>query len=173
MDISDQHIAAKRVSSFQGNQVDSLDAKLEQLARLNDEEEESNEIEEQQNPHRGRGKLSCLSCSAPNCDHQHVCHAAVRCYTAHVRDVDGTEHKSKGCTRDHQQTMFHCATIKYDGKQVFTKNNRSAQYAFECCKDNMCNNNTVFPTLPNIPVIGKKSQFILTKTSFYVNNNLY
>ena len=65
------------------------------------EEEERDRIEEETNAilerrHRGRGKFSCLSCQPPDCDHVKYCHNAVRCYTAHVRDDDGTEHKSKG-----------------------------------------------------------------------------
>ena len=42
------------------------------------------------------GNLTCQSCQPPNCDHPKLCHKAIRCYTAHVRDTDGYESKSKG-----------------------------------------------------------------------------
>ena len=57
----------------------------------------------------GGGSLECHSCDAGNCEveedavlHGEVdvlpkyCQNAIRCYTAHVRDADGVEHKSKG-----------------------------------------------------------------------------
>lgn len=99
-----------------------------------------------------KGRISCLSCSPPHCEDFKVCHNAYRCYTAHIRDVDGTESKSKGCTRNHQQTMLHCRSARYDGRVVHEKNGRSAQYVFDCCKQNMCNNGTEWPVLPEVPV---------------------
>ena len=44
--------------------------------------------------------------------------------------------------------MFHCAVKSYNGEHFHKKNGRSAQYAFECCKENMCNENQEFPVLP-------------------------
>ena len=56
-----------------------------------------------------RGSLECHSCDAGNCEEEEdveihgevdvvprYCENAIRCYTAHVRDADGVEHKSKG-----------------------------------------------------------------------------
>jgi len=138
------------------------------------EEEERDRIEEETNAilerrHRGRGKFSCLSCQPPDCDHVKYCHNAVRCYTAHVRDDDGTEHKSKGCTKNRQQTMFHCATKSYDGDAVHAKQNRSAQYSFDCCIGNKCNENATFPVLPPVPVIEKSDVPDQAKKSSWSN----
>ena len=41
-------------------------------------------------------RFSCFSCEPPSCSHPTVCHNALRCYTAHTRDTDGLESKSKG-----------------------------------------------------------------------------
>ena len=41
-------------------------------------------------------KIQCHSCEPPDCSHPTICVGAVRCYTSHVRDTDGTEKKSKG-----------------------------------------------------------------------------
>ena len=46
-------------------------------------------------------RFSCVSCEAPDCDEEDICENAVVCYTAHVRDVDGEEMKSKGCSPTH------------------------------------------------------------------------
>ena len=50
--------------------------------------------------------------------------------------------------------MFHCATLSHDGAAIHKKNNRSAQYAFDCCRGNMCNENATFAELPPVPVFG-------------------
>ena len=41
-------------------------------------------------------RIQCHSCEPPDCSHPTICVGAVRCYTSHVRDTDGTEMKSKG-----------------------------------------------------------------------------
>jgi hypothetical protein len=41
-------------------------------------------------------RIQCHSCEPPDCSHPTICIGAVRCYTSHVRDTDGTEMKSKG-----------------------------------------------------------------------------
>ena len=41
-------------------------------------------------------RIQCHSCEPPDCSHPTVCVGAVRCYTSHVRETDGTEKKSKG-----------------------------------------------------------------------------
>ena len=68
--------------------------------------------------------------------------------TAHTRDVDGNIEKQKGCIKTQDHAMFHCAVKSYNGEHIHKKNGRSAQYAFECCKENMCNENQEFPVLP-------------------------
>ena len=45
---------------------------------------------------RQRNRLSCYSCSVPNCTHPAVCHNAISCYTSIIRDTSGLIQKSKG-----------------------------------------------------------------------------
>ena len=96
-------------------------------------------------------RYSCVSCSPPDCSEASVCHNAMSCYTAHVRDVHGREMKSRGCTADAQQALLHCSTKQYDGKAVHAARGQSAQYAIHCCAGSMCNNRTQFPRLPDVP----------------------
>ena len=139
---------------------------MQTLARVNQEELEEKDENIENDKHRGRGSLSCLSCEAPNCTNPKICHRAVRCYTAHVRDVHGVEEKSKGCVKNHQHNMFMCSIKTYDGKNVHVKQNRSAQYAFTCCKETMCNENYTFPKLPDVPILSKlKDLFFLTASN--------
>ena len=106
-------------------------------------------------PHRGTGNLSCYSCSRPNCDNPHVCHNAEKCYVAHVRDTDGVVEKSKGCVKNRDHVTFICSIRSHDGEEVHKKTNQSAQYAFECCRGQMCNEHIDFPELPPVPELGK------------------
>ena len=41
-------------------------------------------------------RFSCHSCEDPDCLNETICHGAVRCYTAHIRDTDGVVTKTKG-----------------------------------------------------------------------------
>jgi len=97
--------------------------------------------------------FSCYSCEAPNCSHPHVCSGASHCYTASVRDVDGEEHFSKGCTNTH---AFVCKTESYDGRHSHQKHGHSAQYSVQCCQGDMCNENAEFPELEAVPVVEKE-----------------
>ena len=137
---------------------ENIDEKLKQLEEANKNDIEEVIPESILNRHRSKGKFSCLSCSPPNCDHPTICHKAVRCYTAHVRDTDGVEHKSKGCTRNHQQTMLHCSTLSHDGASVHAKNNKSGQFAFDCCRGQMCNEHKEFVKLPPVPKIQEEQE---------------
>ena len=60
-----------------------------------------------------------------------------------------------------------CSAKSYDGKDIHKKNMKSAQYNFECCRSNMCNENVTFSVseLPPIPSksINLKSINVLTK----------
>jgi hypothetical protein len=50
-------------------------------------------------------------------------------------------------------TSFYCSIANYDGRHVHRINSESAQYAIDCCKANLCNNQTVWPELPPVPVV--------------------
>ncbi len=103
----------------------------------------------------GRGKLTCLSCEDDGCDEEHLlgtCSNAIRCYSGQVRDVDGTERRSRGCARDFQTQAFYCRSTDYDGRHAHQNYGASAQYAFKCCAEDRCNGDPEFPQLPPVPL---------------------
>jgi hypothetical protein len=50
---------------------------------------------------------------------------------------------------------MYCSLAKYNGWKVHEENGESAQYAFDCCNENLCNNGTQWPELPDVPVLGQ------------------
>ena len=69
-----------------------------------DEGEKSSSILPDALPAWSPGKLDCYVCDYPHCDDKnefgeayiHISRGCLRCYVAHVRDIDGLERKSKG-----------------------------------------------------------------------------
>lgn len=134
----------KRRSNRRGSKSDDLFADMTKR-RANLLPRPANMISEQ--------RFSCMSCEPPDCSEMTVCDNAINCYTAHVRDIDGIEMKSRGCMADVQQVLLHCSTKQYDGKRTHDENGQSAQYAIDCCSESMCNNMTEFPRLPDVPQV--------------------
>ena len=150
------------VVSSKSDLIASNGVTLEDLKRQmeidNLKENDDNDAEEFVPKRRfGRKRIKCHSCHPPDCSDAFICHNAVQCYTAQIRDVDGNVSKSKGCARNLQQAAMYCSVLSHDGREVHEKHQRSSQYAFKCCKGDLCNNATVFPELPAVPVIGDKS----------------
>jgi len=102
-------------------------------------------------------RFSCFSCEAPDCQHPTRCDNALSCYTTHVRDVEGKEMKSKGCSSTYSHAVFICSTEQYDGRHSHKTNGHSAQYSIDCCRGMMCNNETEWPALPDVPVVEKEA----------------
>ncbi|XP_023349703.1 activin receptor type-1 isoform X1 [Eurytemora carolleeae] len=113
-------------------------------------------------------RFSCVSCEAPDCDEEDICENAVVCYTAHVRDVDGEEMKSKGCSPTHSHALLTCSTERYDGRHVQKKHGISAQYAVDCCQGSMCNNATDWPALPDVPTVEKEPVPVSTEQNSHI-----
>jgi len=97
--------------------------------------------------HGLRNTFSCFSCEKPDCHTPHISKGCLMCYTAHVRDINGDIEKSKGCATN----VFLCSTKQYDGRNTHAEHGVSAQYAVDCCAEEMCNNKTDWPNLPPVP----------------------
>jgi len=96
-------------------------------------------------------RFDCFSCEAPDCNFPHVSHGCLRCYTAHVRDTDGEIEKSKGCANSVTNVAMICSTGSYDGSSTHAVHGVSSQYAIDCCQGSMCNNDTIWPEVPDVP----------------------
>jgi len=136
------------------NEISDLNEKYNQLSTAQEAIEDDSFFME----HKSEGNLTCYSCQPPDCDHPMLCHNATRCYIAIARETDGFVSKSKGCTRNKFQESFHCSTKSHNGVEIHKKKGRSAQYGFDCCKENMCNENATFPELPSVPVLPTKDE---------------
>ena len=56
-----------------------------------------------------------------------------------------------GCTSTSQSALMYCNIERYNGWKIHEENGESGQYAFNCCKEEMCNNGTDWPILPEVP----------------------
>ena len=69
-------------------------------------------------------------------------------------------HLTKESTTRHHNS-FHCLTKSYQNRAF---NGEYVQYATDCCKTSMCNNDTsYFPDLPPIPKFGKNKTVLVSK----------
>ena len=44
-----------------------------------------------------------------------------------------------------------CSTGSYDGRSTHAVHGVSSQYAIDCCQGSMCNNDTIWPEVPDVP----------------------
>ena len=68
-----------------------------------------------------------------------------------MRDSNGEELVSKGCTTNPDQVVLYCNTLSFDGDNQ--RDQESSLYAMECCVGDFCNNGT-FPPLPTTSYAG-------------------
>ncbi|XP_046386432.1 activin receptor type-1 [Ischnura elegans] len=87
----------------------------------------------------------CYSCDPPDCSDVPPCTGAYQCWKSRVRDTDGVERLSRGCTKNLEQLPFYCSTQSFDGSHQ--KRHTGSQYAIECCSGDYCNDGS-FPDLP-------------------------
>merc|ERR1719150_636317 len=96
-------------------------------------------------------RFDCISCESPDCSYPHVSRGCLMCYTAHVRDTEGEEERSRGCANSATNVAMICSTRTYDGRHTHAEHGVSAQYAIDCCRGELCNNGTDWPQLPAVP----------------------
>jgi hypothetical protein len=79
---------------------------------------------------------------------------------------ENTDNKSpfSGCIHTFDTATLYCNTKAHDGKHVHEKYGASGQYSVLCCNHELCNNETDWPVLPDVPFTGKNHS--LTSYSF-------
>ena len=135
------------------NDLDGFEDLRRQMVEANAKEEREFHEREDNSRSFKRNRITCASCKPPNCADLTVCHGAVKCYTSHVRDVDGNVIKSKGCASDFQKAMFYCGTPESRREGRPRKVLPEQPIRVQLLQSNMCNNGTVWPELPDLPVI--------------------
>ncbi|XP_034171773.1 type I BMP receptor saxophone [Osmia lignaria lignaria] len=103
----------------------------------------------------GHQRFKCHSCEEPDCLYQEVCYNAVTCYKSRVRQSDGTESLSRGCTDSIDQMLFTCnkqlpsrVNQNNSSKKRHVSSSGGELYYVECCQTDFCNDGP-FPLLNN------------------------
>ena len=73
-------------------------------------------------------RFECFSCEYPDCTNPHSSRGCLMCFTAHIRDTEGEEERSKGCVDSPTNVALYCSTAEYDGRHVHAVHGVSAQY---------------------------------------------
>ncbi|XP_053990500.1 activin receptor type-1 isoform X1 [Hylaeus volcanicus] len=102
----------------------------------------------------GYQRFKCHICEGPDCLYTDICYNAVTCWKSKVRQSDGTESVSRGCTSSIDQMLLICNKqqpqhTNQNGstkKRHVTGSLSGVQYYVECCQTDFCNGGP-FPVL--------------------------
>ncbi|XP_067005368.2 activin receptor type-1 [Anabrus simplex] len=109
-------------------------------------------------------KYKCYVCEPRDCKDVKTCFGALQCWKSRVRDSEGVERVSRGCTTSPDQVPLLCQTTSYSGH---TKRHTGGQYSIECCRGDFCNNGS-FPELPPVIYSPNEVPSIPDSTSYIV-----
>ncbi|XP_015601169.1 activin receptor type-1 [Cephus cinctus] len=92
-------------------------------------------------------RFKCHMCEGPDCRNPDVCHDAITCWKSRVREVDGTESITRGCTTLEDQMPLICNTQQLlqgsgsgnERKRHVNGASGSAQFHVKCCQADLCN----------------------------------
>ncbi|KAF7284403.1 type I BMP receptor saxophone [Rhynchophorus ferrugineus] len=93
--------------------------------------------------HHVEKSFKCYSCDPPDCSRETICYNAVQCWKSRVRQSNGVETVSRGCTTNSEHLNFMCKTPSFTAHH---KRHASGLYKVECCEGDFCNNGS-FPVL--------------------------
>ncbi|XP_077283276.1 type I BMP receptor saxophone [Arctopsyche grandis] len=118
---------------------------------------------------RLRKRYKCHSCEPPDCHNMMaVCKDAIQCWKSHVRESNGEEMYSRGCTTKADQLNMLCHSPgSYTGHR---KRHTAGQFNITCCTGDMCNAGD-FPELPPLIYKGYSPKNI-SHGSQSINNSL-
>ncbi|XP_043470581.1 activin receptor type-1-like [Leptopilina heterotoma] len=92
-------------------------------------------------------RFKCYFCENAECVSPQLCHDAVVCWKSRVREKDGVERVTRGCSKSDDEKMFTC-----------TK--KSSQVLVDCCYSDLCNNGP-FPVLENLTAGTEGEDYLL------------
>ncbi|KOX81294.1 Activin receptor type-1 [Melipona quadrifasciata] len=97
--------------------------------------------------------LKCYTCDGPDCRYIQICHGAITCWKSRVKESDGAQSVSRGCTSAMEHMLLLCnkqlpprivqSTTK---KRHVSGLPHGVQYYVECCQTDLCNGGP-FPVL--------------------------
>ncbi|XP_076763522.1 type I BMP receptor saxophone [Xylocopa sonorina] len=99
------------------------------------------------------GRFKCHICEGPDCLYSQICYNAVTCWKSRVRQSDGIESVSRGCTSSIDQMLLICnkqlpqrVVHAYGNRKRHVNGLSGVQYYVECCQTDFCNDGP-FPIL--------------------------
>ncbi|XP_057657135.1 activin receptor type-1 [Diorhabda carinulata] len=98
-------------------------------------------------------RYKCHSCEPPDCSKPTICQNAVQCWKSRVRESNGEESITRGCTILQEQLPLYC---RAGSITVQHKRHASGQFKIDCCIGDFCNDGE-FPELP--PVVEESNQY--------------
>lgn len=111
-----------------------------------------------------------FECRNDTTAHDHICHDAITCYKSSVRDSEGVERVTRGCTTKYEHLPLYCNQRDLNSgpkkREVLTG---LGTYNIECCVGDYCNSGP-FPLLPPIKteVITDQNNDDLIKLGFAI-----
>lgn len=101
----------------------------------------------------GQQHLKCYTCDGPDCRYIQICHDAITCWKSRVKESNGAQSVSRGCTSAMEHMLLLCnkqlppriiqSTTK---KRHVSGLPHGVQYYVECCQTDLCNGGP-FPVL--------------------------
>lgn len=95
-------------------------------------------------------RYKCHVCEHSECadkDHDRECEHAFICWKSRVRDANGFERVSRGCTTKNEHLPLYCSQNNLNNGPKKRDASGLGVYNMECCTGDYCNNGT-FPFLP-------------------------
>jgi activin receptor type-1 len=102
-------------------------------------------------------RYKCHVCEHYDCRndttaHDNVCHDAIMCYKSSVRDSEGNERVTRGCTTKFEHLPLYCNQKDIQRGPKKREVSGLGTYNIECCEGDYCNSGP-FPLLPPLPPI--------------------
>ncbi|KAK9300429.1 hypothetical protein QLX08_006951 [Tetragonisca angustula] len=101
----------------------------------------------------GQQRFKCHTCDGPDCRYTQICHNAITCWKSRVKESNGAESVSRGCTSTMEHMLLLCnKQLPPRIVQSSTKKRHvsglphGVQYYVECCQTDLCNGGP-FPIL--------------------------
>ncbi|XP_076173067.1 type I BMP receptor saxophone isoform X1 [Ptiloglossa arizonensis] len=116
----------------------------------------------------GYQRFKCHICEEPDCLYTDICDNAVTCWKSKVRQSDGSESVSRGCTRSIDQMLLICNKQQpprtnqsgNNKKRHVTGSLSGVQYYVECCQTDFCNGGP-FPILQDFNGDGVEEDYAI------------
>ena len=146
------------------------DFSLEESLNHSEESQKAIDIMDLNDNSIGHQRVRCHICEGPDCSYTDICHNAVTCWKSRVRQPDGKDSVSRGCTSSIDQMLLICNkyqpphnTQNGNNKKRHVSGSLGVQYYVECCQTDFCNDGP-FPILQDFNGDGIEENYAVKLT---------